>query len=137
MHFAKDKLCQNMSKFQIACKPWHRPSEHLYTIKSVIAYYMSKREGLIMSSYDIMKMFDSKNLYDCMNEVYNCSVKGKVYRLIYEMNKNIRIKVKTSVGLTPSEDTGPVLGTVEAGIISSVSLGNGVDVTFADSDCEV
>ena len=101
--------------------------------------YMSKKKGLILTSFDIMKMFDSESLHDCMNEVYNCSVKGKVYRLIYEMNKSIKIKVKTSVGLTPSDDTGPVLGqgTVEAGIISSVSLGNGVDVTFADSDCEV
>ena len=107
MHFAKDKLYQNMSKFKIACKPGHRQTEHLYTIKSVIAYYLSKRKGLIMSSFDIMKMFDSESLYDCMNEVYKCSVKGKVYRLIYEMNKSIRIKVKTSVGLSPLEETGP------------------------------
>ena len=68
-----------------------------------------------------------------------CNVKGKVYRLLYEMNKNVRIRVKTPVGLTKSEDVGPCVtqGGIEAGTISSVSIGNSVSSTFSDSDCEV
>ena len=52
------------------------------------------------------------------------------------MNKNIRIKVKTPVGLTESADTGPgaTQGSVDAAIISSVSIGNDVSDTFASSD---
>ena len=55
------------------------------------------------------------------------------------MNKNIRIRVKTPVGLTTPEDTGPGVGQggVDACIISAVNVDNGVNVTFADSDGEV
>ena len=55
------------------------------------------------------------------------------------MNKNVRIKVKTPVGITETEDTGPVAsqGSVDAAVISSVSLGNGVSKAFEDSTYEI
>ena len=103
---------------------------------SVIASYQEKRKGIIFSSFDIRKFYDSELLSDCLNEIYNSSVKGKVYRLIYHMNKNVRIKVNTPVGVTDSANTGPTLaqGSVEAGVISSVGLDNGMKVTFLESD---
>ena len=41
LYHAKDNLLKNMSKYQIACKPGHRPSEHLFVLKSVFAQYKS------------------------------------------------------------------------------------------------
>ena len=74
-----------------------------------------------------------------MDQVYACKVKGKVYRLIYELNKNARIKIKTPVGTSQSEDTGPQVtqGSVGAATISSVSIGNDVSDSFVHSDVEV
>ena len=74
-----------------------------------------------------------------LDQIYSCKVKGKIYRLIYEMNKNVRIKIKTPVGMTQSEDVGPLVtqGSVEAATLSSVSLGNGVNDAFVQSDVEV
>jgi len=37
-----------------------------------------------------------------MNSLFNRGVKGKLYRLIYEFNKDNTIKIKTSVGITNS-----------------------------------
>ena len=55
------------------------------------------------------------------------------------MNKNTRITIRTPVGDSQSSDTGPNLtqGSVEAAVLSSVSIDNGTNVTFASSDCEV
>ena len=39
---AKETIFSNMSKFQIACKPGHCPSEHIFVVKSVIAYFGMK-----------------------------------------------------------------------------------------------
>ena len=36
-------------------------------------------------------MFDKEDIYDVLNEVYLSQVKGKIYRLIYEMNKSVKI----------------------------------------------
>ena len=139
MSYAKETLFQNMSKYQIACKPGHRPSEHLFVIKSVISFYQNEGQGILMNSFDLRKFYDSEHIFDCMGELYSSQLKGKLYRLIYEMNKNIRIQVKTPVGLTEPEDTGPTVGQggVDACTISAVNVDNGVNVAFVDSDGEI
>ena len=80
---AKVNLLENMSKYQIACKPGHRPSEHLFVIKSVFAQYQINKKGLILTGYDICTFFDSEDCYDVFNEVYANQVKGKIYRLLF------------------------------------------------------
>ena len=39
-----------------------------------------------------------------MYELYRSELKGKVYRLIFNMNKSVRIKVKTPVGVSQSQE---------------------------------
>ena len=84
-------------------------------------------------------MFENEDIFDVFLKVYASIVKGKVYLLIYEKNENVKVKVKTPVGVTGSADTGPVVtqGGVLAAVISSVSIGNGVSDAFAASDSEV
>ena len=139
MNLAKVPIFKNMSKFQIACKPGHRASEHLYTIKSVMAYFSTKKKGLIMSSFDLEKFFDSEELYDCLGELYARDVKGKLYRLLYQMNKNIRIKVKTPVGVTDPKDTGTAVGqgTVDGAVLSSNNSDKGLEEAFNDPTKEL
>ena len=50
MFHTKPKLYQNMPKNQIACVPGHRPSEHLFVVKSMIAYYHDKKKPMIFTS---------------------------------------------------------------------------------------
>ena len=134
----KPLVFENMSKYQIACRPGHRPSEHLFVLKSVIANYMKEKKPMILASYDLRKFFDSENIFDILSELYSSKVRGKMYRLVYQMNKNVQIKVKTAVGLSESEQTGPGAsqGSVDAPIISSNSIGNGVSDAFATSKVE-
>ena len=60
MHFIKDTLIDNMSMYQIACKPGYRPSEHLFTIKSLISYYKKEKMSFLSSNLDISKFYDSE-----------------------------------------------------------------------------
>ena len=92
---SKDKLISNMTKFQIGTKPGHRAQEHLYVLKSVIALYLQYNKAIILSMWDVSKFFDREALSDCMNEVYKNEVRGKLYRLLFEMNKNTKISVQT------------------------------------------
>ena len=80
-----------MTKYQIATKPGHRASEHLFVLKSVLAVFESQKKAFILSMWDLKKYFDSESLIDCMGEVYKSNVKGKLYRLLFKMNENIRI----------------------------------------------
>ena len=135
---AKDNLIESMTIFQLACKPGHRPVEHLYVVKSVIAHYSKQKKGILVSGYNIRTFFDSEDIYDVFGEVYLSQVKGKVYRLLFEMNKSTQIIIRTPVGDSEARSVGAVItqGGIESAILSSVSIDRGTDVAFATSDCE-
>ena len=44
-------------------------------------------EVLIAQSMDLEFIFDKEQLPDVLNEAHKNEVKGKTYRLLYEMNK--------------------------------------------------
>ena len=110
MGCAKEKLLANMSRYQIGTKTGHRAQEHLFVIKSVISLHLKFNKALILSTWDISKFFDSECLIDVMNELYRNELRGKLYRLVYLMNQNTRIKVSTPVGVTEERDTGKDYG---------------------------
>ena len=52
----------------------------------------------IVQLYDISKFFDWEKLRDVMDALYNRGTRGKLYRLLYELNKDTTVKVKTALG---------------------------------------
>ena len=73
-------------------------------------------------------------LEDVIGELYRSNIRGKVYRMIFKMNENIRIRVKTPVGMTDYTDTGMGVGqgTVDGAINSAFLLDHSVVQEFVD-----
>ena len=111
----------------------------IYVVKSIFALYNANNKGLLISSFDLKTFFDSEDIFDCMDALYRRNVKGKIYRLLFNMNKNVRIQVKTAVGTTDPGDAGPTVaqGSVDSAPISSNSLDVGVEETFKEPEKEV
>ena len=86
----KDRLFANMSKFQIATKPGHRSTEHLFVILSLIALCESTNSATLIT------MYDQESVFDCLSELYRSQVRGKLYRLVYNLNKSSKIRIQTS-----------------------------------------
>ena len=95
--------------------------------------------ALILTCFDLKKYFDSENLKDAMNSLFHYGVKGKEYNLIYELNKQNRIQIKTSVGMTERFVTGPTVsqGSIGGGLISAINLDYSVNRFFFNSSKEV
>ena len=131
----KPKIVSNVSKFQIGALPGHQASEHLFVIKSTVALYMWLNLPMILQFYDIRKFFDSESLRDAMNSMYHCGVKGKLYRLLFELNKSNTIKIKTGVGETNSIESGETFsqGSIAGGLISSGNLDHSINSFFKNS----
>ena len=72
---------------------------------------------------------------DGLNELYKNNVKGKLYTLLYEMIKDTRSVVRTTVGDTEQRDVGE--GAIEGAICSAVNLDNGVRDFFEGSEYEL
>ena len=76
---------------------------------------------------------------DALNACYEAGIVGKYYRLLYLMNSNTKIEVKTNVGLTEIEETGENVGqgTNEGALISASNIDGGIFESFKESDKEI
>ena len=132
---SKKKMITKCSKFQIGAIEGHRPQEHLFTLKSMMAYYDMLNLPLIIQVYDLSKYFDKEMLRDAMNSLYEADVKGKLYRLWFMMNCDNQVRVLTSAGMSDMKTTGENVGqgTVGGAILSSLNLDVGVTPAFSES----
>ena len=129
-----------MSPFQIGAVPGHRSQEHLFSVKSVIAMLEEHDEAGAIQLFDLVAFFDCEMLEDVLGELYSKSqIKGKLYRLLHELNKNNKISVKTPVGESETKeiDKGITQGSISASLTSSSSLSAGVEDFFEESEEEV
>ena len=107
---SKPFIFGNTSKYQIGGISGHRPQKHLFVVKSVIALFQMLGKGLLMEFFDITKYFDKENLRDALNNVYKADVRGKNYRMWYQLNKNSKIRVKIpGIGLSDEKNTGELI----------------------------
>ena len=134
----KPIITDNLTEYQIGAIPGHKPEEHLFTLKSVLALKEKNGEAIGIEFLDLSKYFDKENLVDVLAELKKANVDDKHYNLVYELNKDTRVTVRTAVGDSESVETAETVaqGSIEAGIISSNSLSKGVDEFFASSSCD-
>ena len=105
----KSTIIEQCSKFQIGAMPGHRPQEHLFVLKSIIALYIYLNIPLILQGFDVSKFFDKESLLDALNALYEAGIRGKTYRLFFELNKNSKIRIKACVGTSRTANTGPTV----------------------------
>ena len=95
-----------MSPYQIGTKTGHRAQEHLFVVKSVIGWFEQNKRAIALQLWDLSKYFDRESLRDGMNELYRSNIREKLYKLLFEMNKDRRIIVRTPVGDSIEKDIG-------------------------------
>ena len=100
----KPVVVENLSEFQIGAIPGHRSDEHLFTLKSVLALKEKNNESVAVELLDLSKYFDKEVLVDTLDELHKSKVTNKLYNLVYELNKDTRVTVRTAVGDTDKID---------------------------------
>ena len=106
----KDDILDGSSPYQIGGQPGHQPQEHLFTIKSIMAWYEHVGKLLMLQGFDISKFFDKEVLADVMDTLHGLGVDMKAYRTWCKLNNNTTIRVKTGVGYTEWSEEGPMIG---------------------------
>ena len=63
-------------------------------------------------------------------QFFSSGVRGNIYRLIYEMNKDTKIQVKSLSGISNVACTGDNVtqGSISAGLISAINLDRGINL---------
>jgi len=136
---SKELIISACSKFQIGGMPKHRSQEHLFSVKSVIQLYSQFNQPLFIQIFDIAKYFDNEILKDAMDTLHKSGVRGKLYRLWYELYRDTQIRVKTAAGITDCRATGKNVchGSIGGALLSSANLDKTISAYLSGSDCEL
>jgi hypothetical protein len=74
--------------------------DHVFNLRSLISLAMKKKQKLFLTFFDVKKACDHADMNDMLSIIWKKGVKGKVWRLVRELNENLTARVKTKHGLT-------------------------------------
>ena len=115
----------NISEFQGGGRKGRGTQENLFIIRALIDNHLNNNRPLIMVLYDFKTCFDSLWLEDTIIDLYFNGIKTDDLSLLYHMNQNCQMQIKTPFGLTKEFNVNNIVkqGTVNGPILCCTSVG--------------
>ena len=97
-----ETINQNMSDSNVGGRKEMSCINHIFVRNGIIHETLSSKlnKPLTLQIYDFRQMFDSMKLEESISDLYDSGMKDDSLLLLYDSNNNIKVKVKTSSGLT-------------------------------------
>ena len=103
----KDKykiVDKNMSDSNVGARKAKNIRNHIFILNGVINEAVNnKKIGIDIEIMDYKQCFDSMWLEETINDLWEAGIDDDNLALIYQMNKEVQVKVKTPFGLTKGE----------------------------------
>ena len=126
----KDKYSQidnNMSDSQVGGRKGMNVRNHIWIVNGIICDVLStkKKNPIDIQIFDYKQCFDSLWLQECLNDLYDSGVKDDKLALLYNINTEVKVAVKTPVGRTKRESIFNVI--TQGDVFGPIICSNQVD----------
>ena len=74
--------------------------DHLFLLRTIIDVAKMEKRPLFITFYDVSKAYDNVDNRDMLKIVWDEGIRGKLWRLLKNMNSDLKARVKTKYGLT-------------------------------------
>ena len=93
-------LDSSMSDSQVGARRGKSVRNHIWVLNGVICDVLSskKKTPVDLQIFDYKQCFDSLWLKDCLNDIYTGGLNDEKLALLYNINNNVKVAVKTPVG---------------------------------------
>lgn len=92
---------EGQSEFQAGGRRQRSIADHVFILRSILQHYKYINKQLLIEFLDLIKAFDKMSLKHILNDLWRCDVRGKIWRIIYKINSNSNISIKTAMGSSP------------------------------------
>ena len=91
-----------MSDSQVGARKSKNIRNHIWIVNGIISDVLSSKKNIPIDIgiYDYRQCFDSLWLKECMNDLYTAGLDDDRFALLYNINSDVNISVKTPVGKT-------------------------------------
>ena len=109
-------------------------ADHLFIIRAVLDHAIYLNILVIFELLDLVKAFDKMQLKLVMNDMWHAGIKGRIWRNMYNINKEAKIYIKTPLGITEGHEIGETVkqGSVLASKMASMHT-DGVNRMFENT----
>ena len=74
--------------------------DHLFITRAIIDIAIKQKRPLFLTFYDVAKAYDNANNEDMLSVLWERGLKGKSWRILHNLSKNLTAQVKTRFGPT-------------------------------------
>ena len=115
---------KNMSDSNVGVRKNKNIRNHIFDLNSVINDVIQNKKQSIDVEIDYKQCFDSMWMEECVNDLWEAGIQDDHLALIYEVNKNVNVAVKTPFGLTDRQNINRVVmqGEVYGPLFCSVQV---------------
>ena len=78
--------------------------DHLFILRTMISVSLKQKRNTYITFLDIKKAYDNVDNEDLLNIMWEKGLRGKAWRLLKDMNSNLKAAVKTRYGTTRTID---------------------------------
>ena len=126
----KDKyfiIDSNMSESQVGGRKGKSVQNHVWILNGIITDILSSKKKMLIDVqlFDYKQCFDSLWLEEYLNDLYESGVKDDNFVLLYNVNKHVKVAVKTPVGRTDRKSIFNVI--TQGDVFSPIMCSNQVD----------
>ena len=96
------EIDRNISDCQMGGRKGKGCKTNIWIINGIIHETLRRKKNkpVVLQIYDYAQMFDSINLEEAINDIYNAGLDDENLPLIFKANEEIHMAVKTPGGLT-------------------------------------
>ena len=101
-----NKIDQKMSDCQMGARKRKGCKNNIFMINGIIHEVLKskKMKPVVLGIFDYEQMFDSIDLEEALNDIYNTGVDDDTFPLLHQANAEVYMAVKTPTGLTERQD---------------------------------
>ena len=77
-----------------------RTSDHLFILRTIIDVTIKQKRPTYLTFYDVSKAYDHVDNEDLLNIMWENGLRGKSWRILYNLNNNLIAQIKTKYGTT-------------------------------------
>ena len=119
---------EHMSDSQVGGRKGKNVRNHVWVVNGIISEVLSskKKPPVDIQIFDYKQCFDSLWMEECLSDLYKSGVRDDKLALLYNINKHVKIAVKTPIGKTEREDIFDVI--TQGDVFAPILCSNQIDI---------
>ena len=115
----------NLTDCNVGARKGRNIRDNIFVLNAIMNDSVNgTKEAIDIGIYDAEKCFDSLWLEECINDIYDAGLKNDKLNLLYLMNKNAQVVIKTPWGLTERKTINNIVmqGTVWGSLFCTATM---------------